>query len=307
MVFNISDEDINPSVRSLALNSELDIAGDALFRGLRGYYSLQDRRSDLGSAETEVFVFMYQTSIGIERLIKIAHRLLAVEVHNFTYRGGHKIVELHEKTIKYSSMTMRRDELNILQVLEEFYGPGRYSNLDTGPGMSPHSLLKEYMKNHTVDASILGSTFGHLIDSYYRLIEELSQKHGVFSYELRYDSNATKIFYGVRLHDDIFELFKYEHRAFKEFVVGLIALRDAPLSDVGTFLTGIKSLDDTLYSEMDLFELLREFELGNIPMDFVSLVDAAYEELSEVDKKRRDSDMSVFDANLSEGILEDIE
>ncbi|MNY35795.1 hypothetical protein D3C86_1702280 [compost metagenome] len=151
---------------------------------------------------------------------------------------------------------------------------------------------------------LLGITLGGLIERYYDLIAKLSRELNIYTHELRYDSTAAKVFYAARLDDNIFDMYRNEHRAYKEFIVALVALHKQKLTDEGRHLVSMDALDETLYTEEDTLSLIRNIEYAGIPMDFVSIVDSAYGDIPLEKRAERGVSLSVLDAQIVEGLVE---
>lgn len=291
---DFTDDDFNPDVRSLALCSELDSAGEAIYQGVKRYSTRLDK------SETDVFYFLYQTSIGIERLIKISHKLLEADDKNFTFKGGHDIATLNDKTIGATSIDISEGGVELIKLLSEFYKDSRYYNLDKKEDskQSPSQLLSSFSHER------LGAVIGNIVKEYYDLIRELSWKLNVFSYELNYDSNAAKIFHTARIDDgDVFKIFQDEQQVFREFIVALIGLHKQELSDTGTYFVDLEPLDTALYSEVDTLDTLNLLAQGEVPQVLIDLVNEIYKDMAPEDRTKRLNALSIFDATLAEGLL----
>lgn len=295
---NVDENDINTNIRSLALCSELDITGNSIYLGIKRY-------SKKMNDDTDIFYFLYQTSIGIERLIKISHRLLAATDSNFGYKVGHKIDELHNKTTKYTNIELRDAEINFLKMITTFYDKSRYYNLDSkkDESSSPNTLLNTYLlDNNNPD---IGFVIGNIVKKYYELIRDVSYKIGVFSYELNYDSNAAKVFYSSQINDgDLSMIFKNEQRAFRELVVAFINFNKIKLTDTGKYLANLKPVNMDIYTEIELIDTVKKIESGDIPQYLMDFINEEYDVMTIDERAKREESLSFFDANLAEELID---
>lgn len=273
--------------QSFLLNTELDIAGEAIYQGIKRYNTTVDKQRN---TDADTFYFLYQTSIGIERLIKISHRLLQDKDKSFAWIGGHNIPILNNAT---PGINLDDNEKQLLGVLSDFYKHARYSHFNDKPTSNLSALLERL---ESIKPANLAAT---LARKYYDKINDLSHELNIFTYELRYGSNAAKLFYGVKTDG--------EQRALNELVIALVAVNKQDLSDTGKFFTTIKPIDE-IYTESDIFEMLREVRRGNIPQDLIDTVDTYYDDvLSPDERKKRSDSLEIFDANLAEGLIADNE
>lgn len=288
---SVIEDDINPSVKSLALNSELDIAGEAIYLGIRRFVTRRNEN------ESDIFHFLYQTAIGIERLIKISHGLQKIREPNFELKKSHDLLYLHSRS---DGVILSKTESDMLSLLSRFYKESRYHNLadKNDRTLSSSELLMDF------PIGGVGVAIGGIVNKYYDYIRSLSELLGVFTYELSYDSNGSKVFYATRTEgSDLFDLFTSEQRAFTELIVTLLALHRKDLSTTGKSLVNIEPLDDLLYTDIDLLGTIRAIGSGRLPQDLVDTVNELYGDMTDADTIRREEELSIFDLNLAEGLL----
>jgi hypothetical protein len=306
----ITDNDLNTSVRSLALNSELDNAGQAIYQGLGRLYDINTIESKVFT-ESDIFYFLYQTAIGFERLIKISHKLYKATDPNFLAGGqGHNILGLHSELVQSGKIDTDPAQEHFLDLLSNFLDTStRYYNLDDrrNDAKRPRDLFLDFINNPEIDIDKIGHTIATILKNYYDLIHDLSSVLNVFTYELRYDSSAAKLFYGSRIYDDVFDIFKYEDRAFGEYMIALISLHKQTddLSPPGNSLLEINPIDETIYTEVDFFETVRELRRGSVSQDLKDTIDELYKEMTDEDRTTRNRLLRIFDSKPTEGIFRD--
>jgi hypothetical protein len=287
MTSNKLIRDDNLMEQSILLCAELDIAGEAIYQGLRRYEST-DGTYYLADADT--FYCLYQTSIGLERLIKVAHRLLRITDASFKHTTGHNLITLHSTT---PDIDAGAEEQELLVILDEFYDKkARYSHLDKTPESKLPELRDRLRKLDVVNLVTL------MTHKYYALISELSREIGIFTYELRYGSNSAKIFYKVSVNA--------EQRAYREFIIALVSAHKQRLSHTGKALINLEPIAD-IYESYELFETIRELGKGAVPQDLIDLVDTYYDELGPAEREQREGILEKFSASLAEDLLEDNE
>lgn len=307
-------------IQNFALNSELDNAGEALYQGLRRLYNIEikdeeDIKNGYMNAEapdgiykTDVFYALYQTAIGFERLIKVAHKLLKLKQEKFHGNGfGHNILELHKNLSRVESDDKKEA---FLKLLTDFLDTSsRYYNLDDNKkgAKSPKDLLVEYLNGDSSKLHNDGVTIASIIENYYKLIYDLSHELNIFIYEVRYDSSAGKILYGAQNYDNVFDIFKNEDRAFNEYIISLISLhkRKDDLSDFGRSLSDLGVISEYLYTEHDFLETIRNLRQGTVPMDLVDGVNEIYSEMDSREVEKRLSILEIFNSHPTEGLFRD--
>ncbi len=307
-------------IQNFALNSELDSAGEALYQGLRRLYNIgikdeEDIKNGYMNAEapdgiykTDVFYALYQTAIGFERLIKVAHKLLKLKQEKFHGNGfGHNILELHKNLSRVESDDTKEA---FLKLLTDFLDTSsRYYNLDDNKkgAKSPKDLLVEYLNGDSNKLHNDGVTIASIIENYYKLIYDLSHELNIFIYEVRCDSGAGKILYGAQNYDNIFDVFRHEDRAFNEYVISLISLykRKDDLSDFGKSLLDADVVNEYLYTEYDFLETIKNLRQGILPTEITDGVNEVYSDMSSEEVKNREWTLEIFNSHPIEGLFRD--
>lgn len=282
---------------------ELDVAGEFIYNGLQEIYQTSCFRND-----AHTFLALYNLSVGIERLQKIIITLWEFkdsispeEFKEELRKIGHNHISLRDKIIslvkgtkaeKASSLTSRENDF--LEVLCHFYSDNRYMRYrayqDTDGEVV---LLKNYLTKYAdTDQSIfddliivndkikrlLGKTISGISKKYYELVREGSRRNGTFTYELREESKAAKVFRYDTLYSEKYE----EHIAFKEMIIYL-----HNTNEKHPFLKYIEEIEPLPFEVEFISGYIEDICNGNIPQQLVDEADALYENI-ENGKERRE-------------------
>jgi hypothetical protein len=196
--------------KNVNLNKELHIAGTFLYDAIS---CLEKMRHFC--FEDECFSFLYNVSVGIERLEKIVIILLE---HNSGKDQEqfekslitHNHLELIKRIEKMSSLNLGKEHTKFLNLLSDFYNSYRYDryNLPCEIREDKDQLALISFVSESLDIEIqtgmmfpteidkqirnfLGKIVGKIATQLYKIIREAK----TFTHELRYDSKAAKIFY----------------------------------------------------------------------------------------------------------------
>ena len=257
---------------------------------------------NLISNDGPTFAALYNVSVGIERLQKIVYVLWGL--------NDAVTDEAFEKSLITHSHTKLRDEIckritdddikkivdfgnrenEFLVVLQEFYNSIRYMRFNINQrNNSEILLLKKYLEKYVDVESecfvgngivvsddikeLLGRVIGRISVKYYELIRLGSEKNHLYTYELRTDSKAEKIFRGRYRKNSLMEEQLNERIAFKEL---MIYLRQS--KDTHPFLKFIDSIESLEFETEMIIEYLKEIANGIIPQMLIDEVEALYEE-----------------------------
>lgn len=202
--------------KNFDLNMELHIAGDFIYEGMY----LIDRSFQL-RYEDECFLFLYNISVGIERLEKIAYLLLAHrdgEPCPTKHWENHNHPKLIELINYHTPLKLGKRESAFVNLLSEFYNKGRYDRFKYESEINGNELTKDkdlfirFLRKHlnvtpanfigqesTVILSqngkdSIGNIIRNIVISIYDIIRETASILGLYTYEIRYDSKAYKVF-----------------------------------------------------------------------------------------------------------------
>lgn len=272
--------------------NELDIAGEFIYDGIQTLNQM-----DVISDGASIFSFLYHVAVGIERLQKI----LIVLFEDITFDNYekfeksikiHRHNKLHERISKTQKITFDLRECDFLDLLTTFYKESRYNRFNLN---SPYCQEKEIMEkyitkyldendisrsvfsseiivNHEV-RELFGSVIGKISTEYYKVLRDIAGKKCTYTYELRSDSKAQKVFLSGCLENSLQEMKITETIALKEFLVFLKNTKES--TPFTRFLKTIQPL------EMDtalINEYIMEIGKGTIPQALVDEVEYLYEE-----------------------------
>ncbi len=200
--------------KNFALGKELDIAGSFIFNGLRRLHEIETLYH-----ESEVFEVVYNLSVGIERLLKVAVILIEhSDVIDQEIFERSLITHTHQELIRRvrikHDLQLAGIDNEFLDLLGSFYKThryGRYAVSSVTSGSSEKRLLHQYVAKHLNivwqdkfpfhitlnDARIkrfIGKRVGKLTTLLYDTIDKEATRLGTFTYELRSNSKAEKIF-----------------------------------------------------------------------------------------------------------------
>lgn len=222
--------------KNFDLNTELHVAGSFIYEGI----NLIDRLSQL-RFEDEYFQFLYNISVGIERLEKIAYLLVAHragEETPSTKWKKHDHPKLYELINLHTDFLLENRERVFLKLLKDFYIEGRYDRFNYNTNISTSSkdkglLIKflinflnvkpnDFFGNERIIflpqelKNVIGEVIGCIVLPLYDLINDTASALGLYTYEIRYGAKAYKIFVEKEFS------FNTEHIAEREVLIKLI-------------------------------------------------------------------------------------
>jgi len=281
---------------------ELDVAGEFIYDGLQ---TLNHMESITNGAE--LFSFLYHVSVGIERLQKIIiviqENIDPGDYDEFIKKlKTHKHIYLQQKIASKTgnNLTFSKRENKFLEILCRFYNKSRYNRfiisesynhekqllvqfiLDnagtdhiTCESMSGDIVLNNRLKDY------LGRIVGRISYKYYNLIRTIADSNNLFTYELRSNSKAEKVFLPTYRNKSLIEMKKVEEIAFKEL---LLLISNTEERD--SFLDYLKHIPPLDLDVAFVNEYLSEVIKGNIPQSLIDEVETIYDEM-EMDWKER--------------------
>lgn len=232
--------------------------------------------------------------MGIERLQKV----LLVLLENITVDDyeefeksliTHNHMELHNRIRNNCGIEFNADQNGFLQLINSFYNSCRYDRFNLyGKLRRERDLLVEYVSDRLhieiiVDDFIFstpntdsiknffGSVVGEISRKYYEEIKEQAYKLGIYTYELRYESPAVKVFLPGLKRESLQEQYFDEQVSIKEFIIFLMNTRET--SGFMRFVKSIEPLNlDVAFAE----EYIADICEGNIPQALVDEVECLY-------------------------------
>lgn len=199
--------------KNFRLGTELHISGNFLYNALYSF----DRMSFF-YFEEECFEFLYHTSVGFERLLKIVIVLSEHREDNDqkSFEKSlitHNHLELFNRIKNKHNIKFSDVQVQFLQMLSDFYNSSRYDRFGLQSVYNHNSskdLLINYFEKHLkikIHAELqfsteiddrmrrfIGRTIGKMSQVLYNLVEELADQLHIYTYEITYDTKAYKIF-----------------------------------------------------------------------------------------------------------------
>lgn len=287
---NIFNDNIK-AYKNFNMGTEIDIAGTFIYNGIKELDSIE-----VFNYESEIFTFLYLVSVGIERLQKV----LIVLAENIS---NDKIEEFEKGLITHSHQDLHRmikgtididfnsRENKFLQVLNNFYKSCRYERFSIKDEYNSEKIIlleyiKENLSNEIIESDffgniintikvkeLLGKVVGAIARTYYNNIYDLASKQNLYTYELRCNSKASKIFLTPVRKNSLQEQLINEQIAFKEFLIFFINTKSK--NSFYQFIEQIKPLDlDIELANLHLESICK----GNMPDDLVEEVEFWYGE-----------------------------
>jgi len=279
--------------KNFSLGKELNVAGGFIFNGLKAFDSLENFTQEDG-----IFEFFYNTSVGIERLLKVVVILIehsdTIDQEEFE-RGliTHNHLDLLRRISKKHNCGLSNLHNEFLELLSNFYKTMRYDRYTLN---SIHSHDKErvglvtFLEKHLrtkIDyedmvvtpngwrfKKFIGKVVGKISEVLYNLVESEASAQNIYTYELPSDSKASIIFLGKKYNffdDDI---------VWKELIIYLINTDDR--SDIFDFIREIEPLN---FEPELVNEYLNVFKSDLKKHSYIYEVEEYYQDID--DKKKR--------------------
>lgn len=282
-------------IKTFPMITEIEIAGDLIYNGIKRFNSMIYFRYD-----SEIFLTLYDISVGIERLQKVLLILLEDidldrldKVEGFTRKLiTHSHQDLQERIVAGCGLRFNANQSAFLQVLTQFYNTFRYDRFNCKSDYKKEQeLLANFLSsrlnieivfndilwntpNDDQMKNFFGRLVGSLARSYYDEIKKQAHSLGIYTYELRIESPAAKLFLPDFKRDSLQEQYFNEQVALKEFLVYLMNTEEkSPFID---YIRSIEPLDlDVALAEEHVVGLCK----GDISQSLVDEVENLYEEM----------------------------
>lgn len=224
--------------KNINLGTELQISGSLIYNGLYIFDEMESFHF-----EEEIFEFLYNISVGLERLMKIVIILATHDKINYKKDLFEEKIKTHnhkklmELIRKYHKVNLGKQHFDFLDLLDDFYHNMRYDrfsidnvrNYDKEKKhfesfLSKHLGVKinykEYIfitnPNNSLIKIKIGKLIGKISTQLYEIIRQESYRLNIYTYEIRSNSKAYKIF--IREEFDFIKEHTYE----KEMLVFLM-------------------------------------------------------------------------------------
>jgi len=200
--------------KNFTLGEELHIAGRFIYNGLRAFHEI-----DTFQFDDEVFEVFYNLSVGLERLLKVA--VILVEHDDSLDREvfersliTHTHHDLLNRLIPRHAVHIAGAHNDFLQMLSTFHKSQRYGRYGTGATLVDsnekkrlHKFFEKHLKltlatdvpfdpprNTPRLRRFLGKIVGKIVTQLYDIIRREADRLKLYTWELRTDSKADKIF-----------------------------------------------------------------------------------------------------------------
>ena len=293
--------------KNFALGYELEIAGSFLFDGLRHFHEMQNfERTD------QVFGFLYNLSVGFERLLKIAIILLEYSADQDNVKFNKSLISHnHPEFMRRIGRTvdpgLHKRHSEFLYLLNSFYKSFRYDRFTLPNDANWNSekertLLINFLQKHlgtkikTVHPiyatpndsrfrKFIGKLVSQICRALYNIIGKRAAELNLYTYELRYGSKAEKVFLG---NCD----FNSEDLIWKELLVFFMnTQKDSSL------LRFMKSIDPLDLDPALAGEYLMCFQSETLKAFVVDEIEVCYEDIRDRKERRQMMDL-IGDPNV---------
>lgn len=201
--------------KNFKLGKELDISGRFIYNGLQCFHHMEHFHY-----EEDIFEFLYNISVGIERLLKVCIILIEhsdnqdqEEFEKSLITHNHQ--ELLKRLRKHHGTTIGLATVHndFLQILVKFYKSYRYGRygleaMETRDGekVELHSFIEKHLKLQIDDEPLhvtrndahikrfIGKVVGKIAEELFNVIHSEARRLNIFTYETLYGSKASKIF-----------------------------------------------------------------------------------------------------------------
>jgi len=202
--------------QNFKMREEQEIACNFVFDALRNLHEMESL-----SLETEIFPVLYNLSVGLERLFKVAIVLLEVDettnVEEFARSLiTHNHIVLLDRIKKKSPLSFGPAQTGLLNLLAVFYEDHRYGRFDIAQrdNLSKdkklfHTYLQKYLNIDTTDDDLLaientaqvkkfmGKTVKKITKDLYSLIDKAATAKNLYTCEISGSwSKAAKVVWG---------------------------------------------------------------------------------------------------------------
>lgn len=200
--------------KNFKLVEEIGVSGSFIYNGLRRFHEMQKL-----DYTDEIFEFLYNLSVGFERLFKVA---IVLFEHNDSIDQEelekslitHSHLDLLTRLQKHVEVKLGKPQIELLGLLGKFYKSFRYDHFTLSSvfdGKSEKKALYSLLRKHlNVDIPDSPSMLGTLNEDRYRkfihrhvlkisrriykIVKERAGQIGLYTYELRHGSKSESVF-----------------------------------------------------------------------------------------------------------------
>lgn len=240
--------------KNFRLGTEVRLAGNFIYNGIYCFDQMEHF-----VFEEEIFEFLYNTSVGIERLQKIVLILIEEEeeISKEEFEKSlitHSHIDLQDRINKKRKIKLSKVHNRFLNLLTNFYKSIRYERYAISSVYIPNNDQKIFFEfiekelnikiltnmlgctpNERRIKKFMGKTIGKIVTSLYEIIEEESYKQNLGTKEIGITSKAFKIFINKKFDFEDEKLIQKEvlihliqnkgSKAFQDYINGIDALK----------------------------------------------------------------------------------
>ena len=273
--------------KNFNLGRELEIAGSFIYNGLKAFDNMESFCYD-----GEIFEFLYNISVGIERLEKVT--IILIEHDDKTIQEEfekslitHNHMELMHRILLKFKLDIHNSHNAFIQLLSEFYKTYRYDRYILREAYSYDkervalvAYLERYLnlkieykemfsitKNNNKIKKFIGKIIGKICAGLYEIVSARASAQNIYTYEIRTDSKAYKIF--MRKEYD----FTNENIVWKEILLFFMHIEGHKMIEL---MKEIEPLDFDVASASDYIQCFKS-DLNKT--NYIDEVDALYDEI----------------------------
>lgn len=205
--------------KNFALGMEIDAAGTFIYNGIRALHELPTLNHPVDSFEV-----LYNLSVGIERLLKVAIILIEhndqIDIEKFEESLiSHSTIDLSNRVDSQKSLNLADVHREFLSVLSKFYKSHRYGrySLSAVPNIYQEKIellwfVSKHLKieldpeneffpvtNTNQIRKFIGKIVKKISREIFAVVGRRAHELNIYTNEIRGDSKALKVFYGERL------------------------------------------------------------------------------------------------------------
>lgn len=275
--------------KNFHLGTEIDVAGVFIYNGLRRLHEMETLYH-----ESEVFEVLYNLAVGVERLLKVAVILIEHEdsVDQDAFEESlitHSHQDLMRRVQAKHDLKLTAPHNEFLDILGVFYKTLRYGRYTLGADRTAEKkLLHRYIEksldikvedefpfqitpNDNRIRRLIGKRIGKLTKGLYQVIHHEAGRLRIFTYEIRSNSKAEKIF--VRERFDFID----EDVLWKELFVFFLNAQER--SSIMKFM---KSIDPLPFDPELATEYLQCFRSEEKKLAVLDELESIYEDVDDV-------------------------
>lgn len=205
--------------KNFALGIEIDVSGTFVYNGIRALHELVSLNHPVDSFEV-----LYNLSVGIERLLKVA--IILIEHHDQIDIEqleesliSHNTIDLANRVDSQKKLQVSNVHREFLSLLSKFYKTHRYGrySLSVVPNIYEEKRqFLEFVAKHLqisipVDNEFyqipntdqirrfVGKVVKKICSEIFRVVSQRAHELNIYTTEIRGDAKALKVFYGERL------------------------------------------------------------------------------------------------------------